>query len=82
MGRRGGRLMGELVSVGTMRTAGKSENVQAKCDVVGVSRKGLKGVLVRTRWTNCAVIEAINDIDMVSRLFASLGGSLGLALLV
>lgn len=49
---------------------------------LGLVVRGLKGVLVRTRWTNCAVIEAINYIDMMSRPFALLGGSLGLALLV
>ena len=42
MDHRGGRLMRELVSVGAMRTEGKSENAQAKCDVVGVSHKGIK----------------------------------------
>lgn len=39
MGRRGGTLVGDLVSMGTTRTEGKSGNAQSKCDEIGVSGK-------------------------------------------
>lgn len=73
MGRRGGRLMGEVVSMGTMRREVRARMGRPSATWLGLIERGIKGVLVRTRWTNCAVIEAINNIYMESRPFAFLG---------
>ncbi len=73
MGHRGGTLMGEVVSMGTMRRAGRARMRRPSATWLGLIERVMKGVLVRTRWTNCAVIEAINNIYMESRPFALLG---------